>query len=80
VERLLGNLEIKRFSTRDEQEVAGYAEVMETVFRVWSDIPVTAMLLPSPVSARTLPKPSAFHAPFESAAQLRARRPQARSG
>lgn len=29
VERLLGNLEIKQFSTRDEQEVAGYAEVME---------------------------------------------------
>jgi Fic family protein len=28
VERLLGNLEIKRFATRDEQEVAGYAEVM----------------------------------------------------
>jgi Fic family protein len=41
VERLLGNLEIKRFSTRDEQEVAGYAEVMETVFRAWSEIPVT---------------------------------------
>jgi Fic family protein len=41
VERLLRNLEIKRFSTRDEQEVAGYAEVMETVFRAWSDIPVT---------------------------------------
>jgi Fic family protein len=41
VERLLGNLEIKRFTTRDEQEVAGYAEVMETVFRSWSDIPVT---------------------------------------
>lgn len=41
VERLLGNLEIKRFSTRDEQEVAGYADVMETVFRAWSDIPVT---------------------------------------
>src|SRR5580704_2493336 len=41
VERLLGNLEIKRFSTRDEQEVAGYAEVMETVFRAWSDIPLT---------------------------------------
>jgi hypothetical protein len=30
VERLLGNLEIKRFSSRDEQEVAGYADVMET--------------------------------------------------
>lgn len=41
VERLLGNLEIKRFSTRDEQEVAGYAAVMETVFRAWSDIPIT---------------------------------------
>jgi Fic family protein len=41
VERLLVSLEIKRFSTRDEQEVAGYADVMETVFRAWSDIPVT---------------------------------------
>jgi Fic family protein len=41
VERLPRNLEIKRFGTRDEQEVAGYAEVMETVFRAWSDIPVT---------------------------------------
>jgi len=41
VERLLGNLEIRRFSTRDEQEVAGYADVMETVFRSWPDIPIT---------------------------------------
>ncbi len=41
VERLLANLEIKRFSTRDEQEVAGYAEVMETVFHAWADIPIT---------------------------------------
>jgi Fic family protein len=41
VEQLLSNLEIKRFRTRDEQEVAGYAAVMETVFRAWSDIPVT---------------------------------------
>src|SRR5271170_7485190 len=41
VERLLGNLEIKRFSSRDVQEVAGYADVMETIFRAWSDIPVT---------------------------------------
>lgn len=32
VQRLLSNLEIKSFETRDEQEVAGYAEVMETVF------------------------------------------------
>ena len=29
VENLLSNLQIKPFSTRDEQEVAGYAEVME---------------------------------------------------
>ena len=41
VERLLVNLEIKQFDTRDAQEVAGYAEVVETVFRAWSDIPVT---------------------------------------
>jgi Fic family protein len=41
VERLLANLEIKRFDTRDEQEVAGYAEVMETIFHAWQDIPIT---------------------------------------
>jgi Fic family protein len=41
VERLLSNLEIKRFSSRDEQEVAGYAEVMETVFNAWAEIPLT---------------------------------------
>jgi Fic family protein len=41
VEHLLANLEIARFAGRDEQEVAGYAEVMETVFRAWADIPVT---------------------------------------
>lgn len=32
VGKLLSNLEIKKFDTRDEQEVAGYAEVMETIF------------------------------------------------
>ena len=41
VERLLANLEIKTFASRDEQEVAGYAEVMETVFAAWSEIPLT---------------------------------------
>jgi Fic family protein len=41
VERLLANLEIQRFRSRDEQEVAGYAEVMETVFQAWADIPIT---------------------------------------
>src|ERR1035441_2408771 len=41
VERLLANLEIKSFATRDEQEVAGYAEVMETIFHAWAEIPIT---------------------------------------
>lgn len=41
VERLLSNLEIQSFATRDEQEVAGYAEAMETVFAHWSDIALT---------------------------------------
>ncbi|WP_416879018.1 Fic family protein [Litorimonas sp.] len=41
VEKLLSNLEIKSFETRDEQEVAGYADVMEAVFRAWTDIPVS---------------------------------------
>src|SRR6202790_5864081 len=38
VERLLSNLEIKSFASRDEQEVAGYAQVMELVFRAWQDL------------------------------------------
>ena len=41
VERLLSNLQIKSFSTRDEQEVAAYAEVMELVFSSWQDIALT---------------------------------------
>src|SRR5882757_2758763 len=41
VERLLANLEIKTFASRDEQEVAGYAEVMETVFAAWQDLAFT---------------------------------------
>ncbi len=41
VERLLANLEIKSFATRDEQEVAGYAEAMELIFRSWEEIAVT---------------------------------------
>jgi Fic family protein len=41
VEKLLALLEIKSFASRDEQEVAGYAEVMETIFRAWTDIPIT---------------------------------------
>ena len=41
VERLLSNLEIKSFATRDEQEVAGYAETMELIFRSWAEITLT---------------------------------------
>lgn len=41
VEQLLSNLQIKSFATRDEQEVAGYAEVMELVFSSWQDIALT---------------------------------------
>lgn len=41
IERLLSNLQIKSFTTRDEQEVAGYAEVMELVFTSWQDIAFT---------------------------------------
>ena len=41
VERLLSNLQIRQFSTRDEQEVAGYAKVMGMVFTSWQDIALT---------------------------------------
>ena len=41
VERLLTNLEIKSFASRDEQKVAGYAEAMELVFRSSGDIAIT---------------------------------------
>jgi Fic family protein len=41
VERLLSNLQIQKFDTRDEQEVAGYAKVMEMVFTSWRDIALT---------------------------------------
>src|ERR1700690_1315589 len=41
VEKLLSNLEIKSFHTRDEQEVAGYAETMELIFQSWEAITLT---------------------------------------
>jgi Fic family protein len=41
VEQLLSKLDIKKFDTRDEQEVAGYAETMDTVFHSYADIPIT---------------------------------------
>lgn len=39
VERLLSNLASQSFETRDEQEVAGYAELMDLVFSSWQEIP-----------------------------------------
>lgn len=41
VEKLLSRLSITPFATRDEQEVAGYAQTMETIFESWADIPLT---------------------------------------
>ena len=41
VEKLLSNLSIQSFASRDEQEVAGYAETMEQIFQSWEYIPLT---------------------------------------
>ncbi len=41
VEALLSRLEIKQFDSRDEQEVADYAQVMELVFSSWPHIAFT---------------------------------------
>lgn len=41
VESLLANLDMQTFETRDQQEVAGYAAVMEIVFSHWDAISVT---------------------------------------
>ena len=42
VEKLLSKIEIKKFDSRDEQEVAGYAETMETIFHSFDDIPTVS--------------------------------------
>jgi Fic family protein len=41
VEALLSNLSIKKFSTRDEQEVAGYSDVMNLIFQNHNAIPLS---------------------------------------
>ncbi len=38
---LLSNLSINKFTTRDEQEVGGYASVMNLVFQHYDDIPLS---------------------------------------
>src|SRR3990167_10020735 len=40
VESLYKNLRIKKFKTRDEQEIAGYLECLELVFKHYQDIQV----------------------------------------
>jgi Fic family protein len=41
IDLLLSNLDLGSFRTRDEQEVAGYAEATKLVFDSWSDIPLS---------------------------------------
>jgi Fic family protein len=41
IEQLLSGVRIQSFRTRDEQEVAGYAELMELIFASFADIPLT---------------------------------------
>ena len=41
VETLLSNIAIQSFKTRDEQEVAGYAEAMDLVFEAFADMGLT---------------------------------------
>ena len=41
VEALLANLDINSFRSRDEEEVAGYAEAMSAIFDSWEHIPLT---------------------------------------
>jgi len=41
VETLLSNIKLQKFDTRDEQEVAGYAEAMDLIFQAYADMPLT---------------------------------------
>lgn len=41
IEALLSGLQTYSFRSRDEEEVAGYAELMETIFSNWQQIPLT---------------------------------------
>ncbi|MBX2921797.1 MAG: Fic family protein [Chitinophagaceae bacterium] len=41
VEALLSNLSTKKFSSRDEQEIAGYSDVMNLIFQNYEHIPLS---------------------------------------
>lgn len=45
VEALYRNLHIRKFKTRDEQEVAGYLEMLERVLESYSDMPFSEALI-----------------------------------
>ena len=45
VEELYRNLRIQKFNTRDEQEVAGYLELLELVFENYGKMPLTESLI-----------------------------------
>ena len=44
VEELLSNIKRQSFATRDEQEVAGYARLMDTVFEDYEVIPLSEII------------------------------------
>ncbi len=41
IERLLSGMDVSSFRSRDEEEVAGYADLMELVFESYANIPLT---------------------------------------
>ncbi len=45
VEALLSNLQIRSFHSRDEQEVAGYAEAIHLVYDAWQDMDLTESMI-----------------------------------
>ena len=45
VEKLVGSLGQESFQSRDEEEVAGYAYVMETIQTAWSDLRISESIL-----------------------------------
>jgi Fic family protein len=45
VEKLIGSLGKESFQSRDEQEVAGYAYVMESIQSVWKDLRIAESIL-----------------------------------
>jgi len=45
VEALYRNMHIRKFRSRDEQEVAGYLEMLELVLESYADMPLTEALI-----------------------------------